>query len=259
MQLREGRPLLLIDIAVPRDIDPRVAELEGVVLRDIDDLQRVVERNLSGREAEARPRRGADRPRARALHALARHARGAADDRRAARARGRRSCAGAGARTRTRWESLTEADRERLELLAATIAKRLLQQPILRLKARERRARHLRVHPGAAGAVRPRGRAVIRLRRRRRSRAEPRAGGAGAGPRHAAARQGRPQAAHLSASDRSEDPDRHARQRACARTGPSSWRDAITRTQGPMRASRSFRSRPPDDRAAPDSATSRAS
>src|SRR5262249_46454899 len=34
------------------------------------------------------------------------------------------------------WEDLSEADRERLELVAATIAKRLLQQPILRLKAR---------------------------------------------------------------------------------------------------------------------------
>jgi hypothetical protein len=36
-----------------------------------------------------------------------------------------------------RWDALSEADRERLELLASTIAKRLLQQPILRLRARE--------------------------------------------------------------------------------------------------------------------------
>ena len=35
-----------------------------------------------------------------------------------------------------RWESLSDADRERLELMAATIVKRLLQQPTLRLKAR---------------------------------------------------------------------------------------------------------------------------
>ena len=48
MAARGGRPLLLIDIAVPRDIDPAVRELEGVHLRDIDDLQRMVERNLSG-------------------------------------------------------------------------------------------------------------------------------------------------------------------------------------------------------------------
>src|SRR6185503_20958359 len=54
MVARGGRPLLLIDIAVPRDIDPSVRSLDGVHLRDIDDLQRMVERNLSGREADAR-------------------------------------------------------------------------------------------------------------------------------------------------------------------------------------------------------------
>jgi glutamyl-tRNA reductase len=40
------------------------------------------------------------------------------------------------AENRTAWQDLSDADRERLELLAATIVKRLLQQPILRLKAR---------------------------------------------------------------------------------------------------------------------------
>ena len=54
MERRGGRPLLAIDIAVPRDIDPAVAELEGVHLRDVDDLQRLMERRVSGREAEAR-------------------------------------------------------------------------------------------------------------------------------------------------------------------------------------------------------------
>jgi glutamyl-tRNA reductase len=53
MDLREGRPLLLIDIAVPRDIDPAVRELPGITLYDMDDLQREVARNLGGREAEA--------------------------------------------------------------------------------------------------------------------------------------------------------------------------------------------------------------
>ena len=82
MAARGGRPLLLIDIAVPRDIDPAVRELEGVHLRDIDDLQRVVERNLSGREAEAR--------RAEALleHELERFQRWLGDARRRAHDRG---------------------------------------------------------------------------------------------------------------------------------------------------------------------------
>ena len=43
----------MIDIAVPRDIEPSVREIEGVTLLDMDDLQRAVDRNLSGREAEA--------------------------------------------------------------------------------------------------------------------------------------------------------------------------------------------------------------
>src|SRR6202011_984428 len=55
MDERQGRPLLLIDIAVPRDIDPACGELHGVSLYDIDDLQAVVARNLNTR-AEELPR-----------------------------------------------------------------------------------------------------------------------------------------------------------------------------------------------------------
>jgi glutamyl-tRNA reductase len=43
MRSRPDRPLLIVDIAVPRDVDPRVAELEGVQLYDIDSLQLVAE------------------------------------------------------------------------------------------------------------------------------------------------------------------------------------------------------------------------
>lgn len=45
---RSGRPLLLIDIAVPRDIEPRAGQLEGVQLYDIDDLQMVSEADAEG-------------------------------------------------------------------------------------------------------------------------------------------------------------------------------------------------------------------
>src|SRR3979490_343042 len=41
MRSRPERPLLLIDIAVPRDVDPLCAQIEGVQLFDIDDLQTV--------------------------------------------------------------------------------------------------------------------------------------------------------------------------------------------------------------------------
>jgi glutamyl-tRNA reductase len=47
------RPLVIIDIAVPRDVDPRVGALPGVRLYDIDDLRRVADANLDGRRREA--------------------------------------------------------------------------------------------------------------------------------------------------------------------------------------------------------------
>ncbi len=53
MARRPGAGLLLIDIAVPRDIDPRIGELPGITLYDIDDLQSVVDQNLAWRKQVA--------------------------------------------------------------------------------------------------------------------------------------------------------------------------------------------------------------
>ncbi|MCB9506065.1 MAG: glutamyl-tRNA reductase [Myxococcales bacterium] len=50
---RRYRPLFLIDIAVPRDIDPRCDSLPNVYLFDVDDLEKVVDENLKARRAEA--------------------------------------------------------------------------------------------------------------------------------------------------------------------------------------------------------------
>jgi glutamyl-tRNA reductase len=50
---RRKRPLFFIDIAVPRDVDPAVGDLEGCYLYDIDDLEAVVTETLAGRRAEA--------------------------------------------------------------------------------------------------------------------------------------------------------------------------------------------------------------
>jgi glutamyl-tRNA reductase len=135
MAARDGKPLLLIDIAVPRDIDPKVAQLDGVFLRDIDDLQRVVERKLSGREAESR--------RAETLleHELERFQRWLATLEvvptiAALHERGEAIARQVLSENAGRWEKLGEQDRERLGLIAATIVKRLLREPTLRLKAR---------------------------------------------------------------------------------------------------------------------------
>lgn len=50
---RKHRPMVMIDIAVPRDIDPTVREVEGIHLFDMDQLEQVVQRNASGRQAAA--------------------------------------------------------------------------------------------------------------------------------------------------------------------------------------------------------------
>ena len=72
MAARKGRPLLLIDLAVPRDIHPDCRQVEGVSLHDMDDLQALVERNASGREAEARRAESVLRSELGPLRALAR-------------------------------------------------------------------------------------------------------------------------------------------------------------------------------------------
>jgi len=53
MKERRGRPVFFIDIAVPRDLDPAINELEGCYLYDIDDLERVVAESVAGRREEA--------------------------------------------------------------------------------------------------------------------------------------------------------------------------------------------------------------
>jgi len=54
LRARKRRPMFMVDIAVPRDIEPEVAELEDVYLFTIDDLQSVVKENMEGRRQAAR-------------------------------------------------------------------------------------------------------------------------------------------------------------------------------------------------------------
>ncbi|WP_127586188.1 glutamyl-tRNA reductase [Paenibacillus koleovorans] len=53
MTSRKSRPLFMIDIAVPRDLDPEISKVPNVYLYDIDDLQLIVETNLNERRKEA--------------------------------------------------------------------------------------------------------------------------------------------------------------------------------------------------------------
>jgi glutamyl-tRNA reductase len=133
MAQRDGAPLLVIDLAVPRDIDPECREIEGVSLYDVDEVQAIVERNASGREAEAR--------RASAIldSELSRFERWLGSQEvmptvTALRERADAIVSQVIAENATRWESLSATDRERVEMLARAIANRLLHEPTVRLK-----------------------------------------------------------------------------------------------------------------------------
>jgi glutamyl-tRNA reductase len=133
MAKRDGRPLLLIDIAVPRDIDPGCAELDGVSLYDIDDLQAVVARNLNSRADEI--------PRASELveeeiHRFARWL-GQLDALPVVSALREHSNALVEqvlAENDQRWESASPRDRARIEAIARAVASRLLHEPTIRLR-----------------------------------------------------------------------------------------------------------------------------
>ncbi len=133
MEARQGRPLLMIDLAVPRDIDPGCREVGGVSLHDVDDVQGMVERNASGREAEARSAR-------RIIAAeLARFERWLAAQEvvptvAALRERADSIVEQVLAENDPRWENLSDADRDRLAAMARAIASRLLHEPTLRVK-----------------------------------------------------------------------------------------------------------------------------
>jgi glutamyl-tRNA reductase len=53
VQTRRHRPILMVDIAVPRDIDPRIADLEDVYLYSVDDMHDIIQENMKSREAAA--------------------------------------------------------------------------------------------------------------------------------------------------------------------------------------------------------------
>ncbi len=133
MTAREGRPLLMVDLAVPRDIEPGCREVPGVSVHDVDDVQAIAERNASGRAAEARrAERVVESELGRfegwigSLELVPTVA--------ALRHHGDEVVERVLAENEGRWESLSEADRERVAVLAKAIASRMLHEPTLRLK-----------------------------------------------------------------------------------------------------------------------------
>jgi glutamyl-tRNA reductase len=129
---RKGRPLFLIDLAVPRDLDPAIHELDACYLYDIDDLESVVAASLAGRRREA----------ARAEAIVAEEAesfrewqasREVVPAIASLRAWAEEIRAGELARVRGRL-GLSEAQEEAVESITAQIVNKLLHPPTVRLK-----------------------------------------------------------------------------------------------------------------------------
>jgi glutamyl-tRNA reductase len=130
---RNGRPLLMIDIAVPRDIDPSVREFPQVHLYDIDDLQAVVQENLNARRQElAKVERVVDDGVAHIVDWL--RERGVVPTVAALRGRAEELREAELARTLKRAPELNAKQRAAVEALSSALVKKLLHDPITRLK-----------------------------------------------------------------------------------------------------------------------------
>ena len=140
-----GRPLLIVDIAVPRDVDPEVGLLPGVHLRNIDDLEAVVAGGRSERAGEAAAAEAiiaaelghfqvwlGSLSTAPLLRALSERMEAVASEQAEA--------------TLRRLPGLAEPERELVRRLARSVARKLLDAPL-------RRARALGASPGAQDRV----------------------------------------------------------------------------------------------------------
>lgn len=132
---RRGRPLLCIDIAMPRDIDPDVGKLPSVVLRNIDDLEAVCAANLRDRESEIAAVETivdeglADYREWKAVEPLLPTI-GALYQRAEAIRRAELD------RTVPRLKRLSSEDRDMIDVMTAAIVRRLLHTPVAALRAR---------------------------------------------------------------------------------------------------------------------------
>ncbi len=133
MEMRDGRPLLLIDLAVPRDIEADCSRLEGVSLFDVDDLEAVVRRNRRVRRDEAARAEGIIEEEIQnfatwlgSLEVLPTIA--------SLRVHAERVARGVLEENAGKWESLSGRDEERLDAVVHAVVNRLLHRPTLRMK-----------------------------------------------------------------------------------------------------------------------------
>jgi len=133
MQPRTERPLVIVDIAVPRDVEAGVRNVKGVHLFDIDDLQAAAEANLEARKHEV----GAVEA---IVEAEAARFETWLDGRRvvptiaALRQRAEATRRAEVDRTLARMAGLSDEDKERIEAMSKALVKRLLHAPVTRLR-----------------------------------------------------------------------------------------------------------------------------
>jgi glutamyl-tRNA reductase len=133
LRSRRGRPLLFVDLAVPRDVDPALAAIDGCFVYDIDDLEAIVSSSLAGRRAGAvqAERIVADEAeRFRAWQASLAVVPAIAS----LRARAEEIRASELARVEARLGRLPESERDVVETVTAQIVAKLLHQPTVRMK-----------------------------------------------------------------------------------------------------------------------------
>lgn len=133
MPARAGRPLLIIDLAVPRDVDPRVAELPEVRLYNIDDVQAHATTNRQEREREASAVDPIVEEELRRFQEW-RHSLAASPTIAALREHAESIRQSELERTLSRLSDLGDADRERIDALTKAIVKKLLHTPFARIK-----------------------------------------------------------------------------------------------------------------------------
>ena len=133
MRSRPDRPLLVVDVAVPRDVDPAVADLEGVSLLDVEDVRRFAEARMSTRRGEIPAVRAVlteELERYRASYA----ARSAAPVVAALRMRAETIRRAELDRQRARLEALGPEAREIVETVTQRTVAKLLHEPTVRIK-----------------------------------------------------------------------------------------------------------------------------
>lgn len=133
LRTRRPRPVFFIDIAVPRDLDPAINELDGCYLYDIDDLERVVEATVAGRREEAERAEAIVAEEARAFSAWQRSL-DVVPAIASLRRRAQEIRAAELARANGKLAGLSQRERDTVESLTAQIVNKLLHVPTVRLK-----------------------------------------------------------------------------------------------------------------------------